>query len=65
MRPGLYVTDGPGTDDYGFCFIEWLPYKGARSSGLLDIQSYEGPSYVQLNAGDVVTVDGCNWTLQS
>ncbi|WP_306359198.1 hypothetical protein [Nocardia sp. CC227C] len=62
---GLYSTTGPGPDDYGYCFIEWLPYKGATSSELIDIQAYEGPSYVRLDEGDVITVDGCDWIHES
>ncbi|MET8776183.1 hypothetical protein ABZV58_14295 [Nocardia sp. NPDC004654] len=62
---GTYHTAGPRESDYGYCFIEWLPYKGARSSELIDIQSYTGESYVTLRDGDVVTVDGCHWTLDN
>lgn len=61
VLPGLYSTPGPRPSDYGACFIEWLPYKGARSSELIDIQAYEGRSFVQLHAGDVITVSGCDW----
>ncbi|WP_139347911.1 hypothetical protein [Nocardia donostiensis] len=62
---GLYHTTGPNSEDYGYCFIEWLPYKGAASSELIDIQVYEGPSYVRLDEGDVITVDGCTWLHES
>ncbi|WP_216911114.1 hypothetical protein [Nocardia noduli] len=58
---GTYSTSGPRADDYGACFIEWLPYKGARSSELIDIQSYTGASYVRLHDGDVINVTGCVW----
>jgi hypothetical protein len=61
VAPGMYSTNGPRPKDYGYCFITWLPYKGAKSSELIDMESYAGPSYVQLNAGDVVTVEGCDW----
>ncbi|GAB4587620.1 hypothetical protein [Nocardia sp. IFM 10818] len=63
VAPGTYYTPGPREKDYGACFIEWLPYKGAKSSELLDIESYTGASYVRLNAGDVIDVTGCSWTL--
>ncbi|MCP9619928.1 hypothetical protein FOH10_07385 [Nocardia otitidiscaviarum] len=62
---GLYSTAGPNSDDHGYCFIEWLPYKGATSSELIDIEAYEGPSYVQLDDGEVITVDGCTWIHES
>ncbi|MFI5539061.1 hypothetical protein ACIA5H_22010 [Nocardia sp. NPDC051900] len=62
VQAGVYHTPGPRRDDYGACFIEWLPYKGARSSELIDIQSYTGASYVQLHDGDVINVTGCVWT---
>lgn len=63
VEPGLYSTSGPRDQDYGFCFIVWLPYKGAKDSEAIDIQSYSGASYVRLRSGDVVNVDGCAWTL--
>lgn len=62
VRAGVYHTSGPRREDYGACFIEWLPYKGARSSELVDIQSYTGASYVHLHDGDVINVTGCAWT---
>ncbi|MGQ4600354.1 hypothetical protein [Nocardia sp. R6R-6] len=65
VASGIYHTAGPRDSDYGFYFIEWLPYKGARSSELIDIQSYTGESYVTLRDGDVVTVTGCRWTLDN
>lgn len=65
VTPGLYRTSGPTADDYGYCFITWLPYKGAKDSELIDIQVYEGESFVQLDAGDVITVDGCHWALEN
>lgn len=61
---GTYYAAGPTEDDYGYCFITWLPYKGAKSSDAIDMDSYDGPSYVRLYDGDVITVDGCNWTLE-
>ncbi|WP_068057209.1 hypothetical protein [Nocardia xishanensis] len=61
VQAGLYHTSGPRPDDYGACFIEWLPYKGAKSSELIDIESYTGASYVHLDDGDVVDVTGCVW----
>ncbi|MGQ4618102.1 hypothetical protein [Nocardia sp. R7R-8] len=61
VLPGLYSTTGPNSNDYGYCFITWLPYKGARSSQAVDMESYSGPSYVTLRDGDVVIVDGCTW----
>ncbi|MEV6071022.1 hypothetical protein AB0L82_31130 [Nocardia sp. NPDC052001] len=64
VQPGTYRTDGPRDQDYGSCFITWLPYKGAKSSELIDIQSYTGASFVKLNAGDVIDVSGCNWVAE-
>lgn len=61
---GTYYTAGPTDADYGSCFITWLPYKGAKSSDAIDMDMYQGPSYVRLNDGDVITVNGCNWTLE-
>ncbi|WP_433714879.1 hypothetical protein ACQP2U_13010 [Nocardia sp. CA-084685] len=65
VQAGLYHTQGPRPGDYGFCFIKWLPYKGAKSSELIDIESYDGPSDVRLKAGDIITVDGCTWIFES
>ncbi|WP_063065091.1 hypothetical protein [Nocardia violaceofusca] len=62
VEEGTYYTSGPGADDYGYCFITWLPYKGAKSSEATDMESYSGASYVQLRAGDVINVEGCTWT---
>ncbi|MGX1810360.1 hypothetical protein ACWIGI_31990 [Nocardia sp. NPDC055321] len=62
VQPGTYSTAGPTDDDYGVCFITWLPYKGAKTSELIDIESYTGASYVRLNDGDVIEVNGCTWT---
>ncbi|MEV6098976.1 hypothetical protein [Nocardia sp. NPDC051981] len=64
VAPGTYSTPGPREQDYGYCFITWLPYKGAKDSEATDIQSYSGASYVRLKAGDVITVEGCAWTLE-
>ncbi|WP_330182151.1 hypothetical protein OHB26_38490 [Nocardia sp. NBC_01503] len=64
VQPGTYRTDGPRDQDYGSCFITWLPDKGAKSSELIDIESYTGASFVHLNAGDVVDVSGCSWGLE-
>ncbi|MQY29481.1 hypothetical protein [Nocardia aurantia] len=61
VLPGLYHTDGPLSNDHGYCFITWLPYLGARDSAATDIQSYDGPGYVRLEAGEVIEVDGCAW----
>ncbi|PPJ29330.1 hypothetical protein [Nocardia nova] len=58
---GTYHTSGPRADDYGYCFITWLPYKGAKSSEATDMESYSGASYVQLQAGDVINIEGCTW----
>lgn len=59
---GTYHTAGPGSDDYGVCFITWLPYKGAKSTEATAIESYTGESYVRLKDGDVIDVLGCSWT---
>ncbi|MFE2997337.1 hypothetical protein ACFXG4_20270 [Nocardia sp. NPDC059246] len=64
VAPGTYSTPGPRDQDYGACFITWLPYKGAKDSEATDIQAYSGASYVRLKAGDVITVQGCAWTLE-
>ncbi|GAB3204537.1 hypothetical protein [Nocardia tengchongensis] len=64
VQPGTYTTSGPREKDYGVCFIEWLPYKGAKSSEATDVEAYTGTSYVRLNAGDVINVEGCVWTLE-
>ncbi|GAA5052486.1 hypothetical protein [Nocardia callitridis] len=61
---GTYYTAGPTEDDYGSCSITWLPYKGAKSSEATASDFYSGPSYVRLSAGDVITVRGCDWTLE-
>ncbi|WP_305779777.1 hypothetical protein [Nocardia nova] len=62
VQEGTYYTSGPRADDYGYCFITWLPYKGAKTSEATDIESYSGASYVHLQAGDVINVEGCTWT---
>ncbi|WP_405135729.1 hypothetical protein [Nocardia sp. NBC_01388] len=62
VQSGTYNTAGPRSQDYGYCFITWLPYKGAKSSEAIDMESYSGASYVQLKDGDVVNVEGCVWT---
>ncbi|WP_227983158.1 hypothetical protein [Nocardia spumae] len=64
VLPVTYYTAGPTEDDFGYCFITWLPYKGAKSSEATDMESYSGPSYVRLSDGDVIKVEGCNWTLE-
>lgn len=61
---GTYYTAGPTEADYGYCFITWLPYKAVKSSEAADMESYSGPSYVRLSDGDVIRVEGCNWTLE-
>ncbi|WP_067704545.1 hypothetical protein [Nocardia jejuensis] len=63
VQPGLYHTAGPREEDYGSCFITWLPYRGAKSSELIDIQSFTGASDIRLNDGDVVDISGCRWAL--
>ncbi|MFJ4657947.1 hypothetical protein ACIP5Y_42330 [Nocardia sp. NPDC088792] len=64
VQAGTYSTSGPRSSDYGVCYIFWLPYKGAKTSDATDAEVYTGTSYVQLKAGDVITVTGCTWTLE-